>query len=220
MKRRPEPELMTDETQVKAYAEADFNEPHAMVLSTFKKRFPLELTGYILDIGCGAADITIRFAKAFRNCQIDGVDGSLEMIRRGELEIKKAQLDHRVKLFHHYLTDFMPIWKKYDAIISNSLLHHLKEPKTLWEVIKAFGISGTPIFVMDLMRPDSENAAQKIVEEYSANEPEILKRDFYNSLLAAYTLDEVKEQLSMSQLNFLDVSKISDRHLSISGFLR
>ena len=68
---------------------------------------------------------------------------------------------------------------------------------------------------MDLMRPDTTEEAQKLKDFYVRNEPEILQRDFYNSLLAAFEIEEVKEQLSEASLNHLEVEQISDRHLIV-----
>jgi hypothetical protein len=75
------------------------------------------------------------------------------------------------------------------------------------------------VFVVDLRRPESRQAAQRMVDEYAKSEPEILHRDFYNSLLAAFTIEEVERQLEKDGLSSLAVREISDRHLLVSGFL-
>ena len=106
---------------------------------------------------------------------------------------------------------------QFAGVISNSLLHHLDEPATLWRAISTFAKIHAPVLVMDLRRPLSRNAANEIVEQYSGNEPEILKRDFYHSLLAAYREDEVREQLIAAGLSYFNVERISDRHLVAYG---
>lgn len=58
--------------------------------------------------------------------------------------------------------------------------------------------------------------AESLVEMYATNEPEILKRDFYHSLLAAFTIEEIKIQIKQAELS-LTVEQISDRHVFISG---
>jgi hypothetical protein len=47
-----------------------------------------------------------------------------------------------------------------------------------------------------------------------------LQRDFYNSLLAAFTPAEVRRQLAKSGLRELAVSVITDRHLIVCGRIR
>jgi hypothetical protein len=70
---------------------------------------------------------------------------------------------------------------------------------------------------MDLIRPGTAGEARRLVETYSPDEPDILKRDFYNSLLAAFEIDEVKQQLKEAGLGGLKVSRVSDRHLIVYG---
>src|SRR5687767_12934588 len=84
MKRIPEPELMDDEVQARAYAEADFEEAHSQFTAVFQERFPeIEVTGCVLDMGCGPGDIARRFARAYPRCTVHGVDGSEAMLREG-----------------------------------------------------------------------------------------------------------------------------------------
>ena len=56
-----------------------------------------------------------------------------------------------------------------------------------------------------------------MVNEYSANESNILQRYFYYSLLAAFTPNEIREQLANMGLAELKIKEISDRHVLIYG---
>jgi hypothetical protein len=109
---------------------------------------------------------------------------------------------------------------QYSAIISNSLLHHLPDPMTLWDTIRKYAHNNTAILVMDLLRPQSRADAKKIVAHYhyAKDEPDILKEDFYNSLLAAYRIEEVEDQLKQAGFASLKVEKSSDRHMVIKGY--
>ncbi len=70
---------------------------------------------------------------------------------------------------------------------------------------------------MDLLRPDSPEAAQAIVDEQAAGEPERLRQDFYHSLLAAFTEDEVASHLAELNLTRLMVGVPDDRHWVVYG---
>ena len=70
----------------------------------------------------------------------------------------------------------------YDVIISNSLLHHLHDPAVLWTTLRQVGRPGAAVLVMDLLRPDSPARLAALVETYACDAPEILRRDFANSL--------------------------------------
>ena len=65
MKRIPEPELMEEEAQARAYSEADFASPHDAFVGHAARVFSSETQGEILDLGCGPADISVRFARRF-----------------------------------------------------------------------------------------------------------------------------------------------------------
>ena len=47
----------------------------------------------------------------------------------------------------------------------------------------------------------------------------MLRHDFYASLCAAFTPEEVRQQLEDAGLAALDVNVISDRHLTITGVM-
>ncbi len=220
MKRQPEPqELMNDFEQALAYASADFSAPHDQFVQLFKNTFAAsDIRGEVLDLGCGPADICIRFAKEFNDCIIHGIDAAEAMLVLGEKAIRAQNLDQRIRLRQGYFPD-KNIKLTYETIISNSLLHHLLDPMTLWKTIKQLAHINARIFIMDLMRPKNETEAKFLLAEYAANEPEVLQHDFYHSLLAAYTPEEVQLQLQQANLPSLKVSSVSDRHLIVYGYL-
>ncbi len=219
MERVPEPDLMDDEAQARAYAQADFAEPHERFVELFHHRFPqLPPESCVLDLGCGPGDITLRFARAHPRCTVHGVDGAAAMLRYGREAVHNAGLTGRVHLIHGYLPGVALPRPAYDAIISNSLLHHLTEPQVLWQAVTRYGRRGTPIFIMDLLRPHSRADAEALVRQYAAGEPSVLRHDFFHSLLAAYRPDEVQRQLERARLD-LAVEVVSDRHLTVSGVL-
>jgi 2-polyprenyl-3-methyl-5-hydroxy-6-metoxy-1,4-benzoquinol methylase len=141
------------------------------------------------------------------------------MLELGESATRKQGLQHRVEYFLARLPDAQLPEKRYDILISNSLLHHLQNPATLWHSIVRFGRPGAIVFIMDLQRPHDPEQAQRLVSEYATDEPGILQTDFYNSLLAAYRPDEVKTQLKQHQLGQLEVESVSDRHMIVFGRL-
>jgi ubiquinone/menaquinone biosynthesis C-methylase UbiE len=218
MKRIPEPELMTDPTQAQAYAHADFAEPHQRFIDCLQEALPhLALQGTALDLGCGPSDITLRFAQAFPGWSVDGIDGAPAMLHYGQLAVAQAGLSERVTLTKVCLPDGEAPQAQYDLLFSNSLLHHLAEPMVLWQAMQRWAKPNADIFVMDLLRPASPEVATQLVAQYAANEPDILRRDFYQSLCAAYQLDEVAAQLKQASLSHLHSKIISDRHWILWG---
>jgi hypothetical protein len=87
-------------------------------------------------------------------------------------------------------------------------------------VVARRGRPHAAVLVTDLHRPDSAERAREIVETYSGGEPEVLKRDFFHSLCAAFTVAEVTGQIRDAGLQrALRCEKISDRHWAAWGRL-
>ncbi len=220
MQRVPEPELMNDPAQAEAYASADFSEPHNAFVAHFARLFPEFREGRVLDLGCGAADITIRFARAYAGARLDGVDGAAAMLALGRSAVARAQLQARVTLIERRLPDPVMPQAAYDAVICNSLLHHLADPGVLWQTVAAVARPGAPVLVMDLMRPVSREAARALVKLHAAGAPVLMQRDFFHSLCAAYRPAEVVAQLEASGPAGFALEVVSDRHWIVWGRIR
>jgi ubiquinone/menaquinone biosynthesis C-methylase UbiE len=220
MDRVLEPELMDDADQARAYAEADFEEPNRLFVELFRDKCPAYPgKGAMLDLGCGPGDIVLRLAHAFPRSRVDGVDGSAAMLRFAESELSTAGLENRVRFIQGMLPELALPEDRYQAIVSNSLLHHLHRPEVLWQTICRFGDDGAQVLVMDLSRPQTPERAMEIVEAYAGEEPLVLKTDFYNSLRAAFEPAEIRLQLEKAGLGSLQVAAVSDRHLAVWGRL-
>lgn len=217
--RIPEPELMDEPEQAAAYAQADFEEPHGWFVQQLQATFPEPCTDTALDLGCGPADITLRLARAWPRCIIHGVDGAEAMLVHGRRAIATHGLEARVQLYRQRLPASRLPRSRYGFVFSNSLLHHLHRPEVLWQTVRRFTAPRGAVFIMDLMRPRSRAEAAQLVQAYAGEEPEILQRDFYNSLLAAFRPQEIQQQLHAAELTTLTVEPASDRHLIIHGVL-
>ena len=218
MDRVLEPELMDDPEQALVYARADFEQENQGFVDRFREYFPEFTEGHILDLGCGPGDIPVRFARALPSCRITAVDASEPMIRLAEETIREAGLSSRITFRCERFQDLAGV-SIVDAAISNSLLHHVPNPLQLWHKLRLAVKPGSPVLVMDLLRPESPEEAQAIVDRYAFGAPDILRRDFYNSLLAAFTEDEIGSQLARMNLTRLLIDVVDDRHWVVSGII-
>lgn len=232
MRRTPEPELMDAPAQASAYAEADFSESNQAFVDQFvaladghERRSPA-----VIDLGCGPGDICIRIAQALPDWHIIGLDAGPNMLKLAQAAVDAKQLSHQISLVHDHLPCTLPEINSDDqarnslqatvqAIVSNSLLHHLPDPMSLWTTIAEQAPAGCLIQVMDLHRPETVDQAQALVKAYAGDAPDVLANDFYNSLLAAYTADEVEAQLQDCGLGHLTVNQTSDRHWQVQGIM-
>lgn len=220
MQRIPEPELMDEAEQARAYAQADFAEPNQRFVDCFEAEFPELQQGAVLDLGCGPGDIVLRLAARRTGLTVHGIDGSAAMLQFASEALHAApQFGGRVQFIQGLLPGASLPLAGYDAVVSNSLLHHLHDPAVFWEAVREAGRPGAGVLVMDLFRPPSQAAAQAIVDQYAANEPEVLRTDFFASLCAAFEPDEIRAQLRACGLAGLQVQTVSDRHLLVTGRL-
>jgi ubiquinone/menaquinone biosynthesis C-methylase UbiE len=217
MERVLEPELMDNEQQSIAYARADFSTSNQFFVDGVIRDFPAHVR-QVVDIGCGPGDIPIRLARTARQAMITAIDGSGPMIVLARKAVRAAGIEDRIRLMQTTIPGPPPREHAFDAVLSKDLLHHLPDPSILWREVVRLGRTGAAVYVMDLMRPATPDAARAIVEAVAGSEHPILREDFYHSLRAAFTLSEVQDQLAAAGLN-LHVAPVSDRHMLVKGTL-
>lgn len=214
-----EPELMDGHAQAEAYARADFAGPNELFCRELAARVPEIAHARVVDLGCGPADIPIRLARAHAHWRFDAVDGAAAMLRHARRAIDAEGLGDKIVLHHARLPDAPLPDHAFDLVISNSLLHHLHAPEILWREALRLGRAGATVAVMDLMRPDDMHQVRVLVERYAGGEPDVLRVDFHNSLCAAFTPTEVRNQIAALGLAHFTVVSVSDRHMLVHGVL-
>ncbi len=218
MPRQCEPELMDDPAEARAYAQADFHEPN----QAFVDRL-LQLTAGLeaaaaLELGTGPGDIPVRVLRRHPGWQVTAVDASEAMLELARPVVERAGLADRLRLLQADAKATALPAASFDVIFSNSILHHLPEPGPLWAEIRRVGRPGAVVFLRDLARPRSEKHARDLVNHYAMHESPLLQQEFYRSLLAAFTVGEVRRQLEQAGLE-LQVEMVTDRHLDVFGRL-
>jgi len=217
--RIPEPELMDEPARARAYAVADFALVNQGFADRFRATFADVAEGRVVDLGCGPADIPVRLARALPRIEILAIDAARAMLHIACAAVNASGLDRRVLVIAARVPALPFGDHRLDACISNSLLHHLADPLPFWREIRRIARPGAPLLVMDLFRPPTRAAARAIVDASAAEESPILRRDFYNSLLAAFTVDEVRAQLGQSGLEHCSCEIVSERHWLVAGRL-
>ena len=205
--------------ETQAYAQADF----ADVNQAFVERL-LELTAHkdvvtAVDLGTGPADIPVRILRARPDWYIVAVDASEPMLHFARKRLLKEGLISSIELV---LADAKATGLSsyfFDVVFSNSILHHLTDTDLFWAEVKRLAIPGAIVLLRDLARPATTGDARKIVQQYASGESELLQQEYYRSLLAAYTVEEVRAQLDEAGLQALQVAMVSDRHLDVFGRL-
>lgn len=208
---------MADAEQSLAYANADFASSNQLFVDHLLANNPRALND-VIDLGCGPCDVMLRLVEACPDIRITAVDGSAAMIELATQAVRAAGHEARIVVMQGYIPGLALREHDFDAILSKDLLHHLPDPMVLWREARRLGRQGAAVHVMDLIRPATQKDARNIVESAAPDEHPILKEDFYNSLCAAFTIEEVETQIRQAGLP-LRVRPVGDRHMLINGLL-
>lgn len=219
MKRIPEPELMDLADEARVYAQADFSSVNQAFIDRLLEIAPDRPAAQALDLGTGPADIPIRLVRMRPTWHVTAVDASPAMFDLARQAVRQAGLENSIDL---RLVDAKATQlpdDRYDVILSNSILHHLADVPAFWRELRRVAAPGAAVLLRDLARPDTPQQAHQIVDTYAGSETPLLQEEYYRSLLAAYTVAEVRDQLHQAGLAGLKVIMITDRHLDVFGFL-
>ena len=225
MKRVPEPELMQTPSQVRAYADADFSRSDSMVVRSLEKYLKkvgrtLNKSDLIFDIACGPGNIAQRIAEKWSFVEVVGIDGSKEMLDEAEKKLSNdltSNLTYELIEINSIATGKTHFPLKADFLVSNSALHHFHDPHRFWGALKKLGKTNCINIHRDLIRPTTIEKAFEIKEKHLLNSPEILKKDFFASLKASFTVEEVTHQLKNEGLNQLEVFQVDELYFEIIG---
>ena len=213
MIRVPEKELMCSNEQAASYANANFSESNNIFINTTFQHVKIDNYTQLLDVGCGDGEIPIRISKE-TDCEITAIDGSQAMLNQFKKKIKKNNI--RNIFLHKKLIDHnLFLGKSFDVIISNSVLHHVSDLSLFWNTIFRLTRKNGIICLMDLERPKSNKELDDILLKYGGKDP-ILLDDFKNSLKAAYTINEVSQQLDGYNNISFNIKPVSDRHFFVN----
>ena len=137
------------------------------------------------------------------------------------LEIAKQEIDiagclGRISL-NHVAVEAMELFENgmADTVISNSLLHHLEEPRIGLETAVRLTREGGRLFIRDLARPETAEEIESMVRAYSGEESENGQQLFRQSLHAALTLNEIRAIARGLGIPEDHVQMSSDRHWTI-----
>ncbi len=209
---------MDEVAEAEAYARADFAEVNEAFVRRLLELAPAERAN-ALDLGTGPGDIPIRMARRRPKWLITAVDASAAMIALAWQAVREARLTETIWLVQADAKATPLKAGAYDVVFSNSILHHVSDMPRFWAEFRRLAAPGAAVLLRDLCRPASEGAARRIVRTYAAAEPDLLQEEYYRSLLAAWTVEEIRRQLEQAGITTLQVAMASDRHFDVFGRL-
>lgn len=214
-----EPEVMDTEREASEYDAMDHSGVNDLFVSDFLQVCPPEALAdneRILDLGTGTALIPIEFCGQSPVGRIVGVDLAEEMLKAARRNVERAGCADRIELQQCDAKGLPFEAASFAAVMSNSIIHHIPEPLECFREMVRVLRPGGLLFVRDLMRPDSVEELEAIVERQASEETEYSRQLFRQSLHAALTVEEVRAMVEQLGLPVEGVKATSDRHWTLS----
>lgn len=166
----------------------------------------------LLDVGTGTAQIPIELCKRNPEVRIMAIDLAASMLDLAIQNIDIAGFRNQIQLGQVDAKDSGYEDEMFDAVISNSIIHHIADPATtISEMIRTTRVGGV-IFVRDLMRPKAAETVDSLVATYAGDESDYSRRLFCDSLHASLTISEMRDMVSQFGFPADSVNATSDRH--------
>jgi 2-polyprenyl-3-methyl-5-hydroxy-6-metoxy-1,4-benzoquinol methylase len=208
-----EPEVMDTPEEARDYDAMDHTEVNARFVADFLAAHGPCQGGRILDVGTGTARIPIELCRRDPAARVVASDLADQMLALAVRNVEAAGLAGRIKVRRaDAKLGGAADQGRYEAVISNSIVHHIPEPADVLGAMLAAVAPGGTVFVRDLARPASVADLGRLVETYAAGESEHARALFAASLHAALTVAEVDRLLLELGVRRPDVRMTSDRH--------
>ena len=232
LKRVLEPEVMDTPDEARDYDAMD----HAAVNVKFCDDFLWfsnrdgrnalgERTARVIDFGTGTALIPIALCGRAAGFTVVAIDLAENMLALAHDNVARAKLGDRVLLEKVDAKGTPYEDGAFGATLSNSIVHHIPEPRRCLEEMWRVTAKGGVLFVRDLHRPASEDDTARLVALYAGPTPadpalvaafEHQRALFRASLCAALTVAEVAAMVTPLGIPASAVTMTSDRHWTLA----
>ena len=210
-----EPEVMDTPEEARDYNAMDHTEVNRVFVDDFLA-CEFEATD-ILDLGTGTAQIPVELCRRHQTCRVMAVDASVNMLDLARYNIDVAGMLERIQLQKANARTLEFADNMFDAVISNSIIHHIPEPIACLQEAVRVTRDGGMLFFRDLLRPESRNQLHQLVKTWTGDESEHAQQMFGESLHAALSLEEIREMIDSLGFPADTVQQNSDRHWTWSA---
>jgi ubiquinone/menaquinone biosynthesis C-methylase UbiE len=226
--RTPEPEVMDSEAEARDYDAMDHEQVNASFCADLLAVRPRPR--HVLDVGTGTALIAIELCRRSPEARALGIDLACHMLNLAAQNVQRARMEGRIHLAK--MDAKATAWSAgtFDTVISNSLVHHIPDPRAVFEEMWRLVADGGVLFVRDLARPTDAAQVETLALRYaSAPEGHGSNADsetrmmharqralFVASLHASLTVDEVRAMIAPLGVPGDAVCMTSDRHWTLA----
>lgn len=202
--REPEPELVMENVeQIQAFELAGREDGILAFIYLYQSLqiMPLVRPGErVLDLGCGPANQLVQVARLNPRAHFIGLDASDVMLARARETVVRCGVAN-VNLVAGDMTtleQFADV--SFDCVISTMSLHHLPDERALSAAMRAARRvlkPGGGLYLVDFGRLRRLATQRFFAEDRSDAQPEKFTRDYFNSLRAAFSVDELSRAVSV-----------------------
>jgi ubiquinone/menaquinone biosynthesis C-methylase UbiE len=222
MERVLEPEVMDTPEEARAYDAMDHREVNARFCEDLLAEGPIGPS--VLDVGTGTALIPIELCARAPHVHVVAIDLAENMLARAKENLTRAGLHNRVMLEKVDAKSMPYADGAFATTVSNSIVHHIPEPRGMLAEMLRVTAPGGLVFVRDLARPRNDAEVDRLVELYGGERPadpqaqaawEHQRGLLRASLKAALTLDEIVALASDVGMPSC-IRMTSDRHWTLT----
>jgi ubiquinone/menaquinone biosynthesis C-methylase UbiE len=205
-----EPEVMDSTAEARDYDAMDHSAVNRVFVADFLAFWCAK--GSVLDVGTGTAQIPIELCRQAPAVQVLAIDLADHMLQVGRENVARAGLSDRVELQCCDAKRMRFDDGQFAAIISNSIVHHIPEPRAVLQEAVRVVRSGGALFFRDLLRPVDEATVRELVHTYAGAANAHQQQMFGDSLRAALTLAEIRALVTELGFDLATVQQTTDRH--------
>ncbi len=170
----------------------------------------------VLDIGTGTALIPLELCRRSTQISVVGIDLSAVMLDRGRARVLAASLAGRIEL-QRVDARALPFPQRcFDVVMSNSIVHHIPDPRPVLEEMARVVRPGGLLFVRDLLRPDTGDEVERLVGIYAGDDSAVQQQLFRQSLRASLSLKEARQAVDGFCRDAQSLRQTSDRHWTLA----
>ena len=212
MQRILEPEAMDTAEEAEGYDSMDHSGPNTAFVD---RLLELGARGRMLDLGCGPAHVPLMICERLPDAAVTGLDLAHHMLRVARRNIEGTPHADRIELVHGDAKSVGLEAGSYDAVYSNTILHHIPDPRPFLSEAARLVRPGGALLIRDLFRPDTREQLEELVGLYAADCDDYQRGLFGASLNAAFTPEELRALADECGLEHAEVVVDTDRHMSL-----
>ncbi|REK15594.1 MAG: methyltransferase domain-containing protein [Planctomycetota bacterium] len=218
-----EPEVMDSAAEARDYDAMDHGEVNRRFAADFLAALSTAGLGpevEVLDLGTGTAQIPIELCRQDGSVRVVAIDLADEMLQLAAANVERAGYSERIRL-QAVDAKRLPFDDGcFAAVMSNSIVHHIPEPRgALTEAVRVARPGGL-LFLRDLSRPADDAQVARLVETYAGDCNAQQRKLFDDSLRAALTVGEIRALAAELGFDPGTVAPTSDRHWTWSAVAR